>query len=127
MNMRTFLSCILLTISSLSLHAQGIPSEGKDFYLGYLHPSFNDVVPAYTAGYFRVFAYVSSFQDNVVSVSYFDPVSKLEQFPNNYSIKARQTTQIALDRTRMMMTNPGDIDGEFKACHITSKKPINVQ
>jgi hypothetical protein len=124
----SLLLCFLFALSFMqTAQAQGIPSEGKDFYLGYIHPTFNDVVPAWTAGYFRVYAYVSSFQDNTVSVSYFDPLTKREGYPNNYPVKARQTTQIALDRTQMQMKSPGDIAGEFKSCHITSKKPINVQ
>jgi hypothetical protein len=124
---KLLLSGLLFLSLTQCIFAQGIPSEGKDFYLGYIHPTFNDVVPAWTAGYFRVYAYVSSFQDNTVSVSYFDPQSKKEGFPNNYPVKARQTTQIALDRTQIQMENPGDIAGEFKSCHITSKRPINVQ
>lgn len=121
-----FAGLAILFATRLAL-AQGISSEGKDFYLGYIYPTFNDVVPPQTGGYFRVYAYVSSSQDNIVSVSYFDPISKQEQYPWTYTVKARQTTQIPLDRIRMKMKNPGDTAGEFKSCHLTARKPINVQ
>lgn len=116
-----------LTCSTLQLAAQGIPSEGRDFYLGYIHPSYNDVVPDNTAGYFRTFALVSSYEDNVVSVSYFDPVTKKEESPSNFAVKARRAVQIPLDRVRMQMTGYGETGAEFKSCHLTAKKPIHVQ
>ncbi len=123
----SLLLCLLFALGFVqTAHSQGIPSEGKDFYLGFIYPPYNDVVYSQTAGYFRVYAYVSSFQNNTVSVSYFDPLTKKEGYPNNYPVAARQTTQIPLDRTQMLMRE-GDKPGEFKSCHITAKKPINVQ
>ncbi len=124
--MKIVLSLALSLLFSTSF-AQGISSEGKEFYLAYIYPPYNDVVHHLTAGYYRVFAYISSFEDNTVSVSYFDQTSSLEQAPTQYSVKARQTTQVPLNRTKMKTPESCDSVPRLLSCHITSKKPITVQ
>lgn len=106
--------------------AQGTPSEGKDYYLGFLYPSFNRVIPAFSSGFFRVYAIISSFQDNTAYVSYFDE-SGVEQAATPYKIPKRKAVQVVLQTSMMKMTDPGDLLKEYKAVHITAKKPINVQ
>ncbi len=106
--------------------AQGTPSEGKDYYLGFLYPSFNRVVPAFSAGFFRIYALISSFQDNTAYVSYFNE-DGTETAAQPYKIQARKAIQIPLSVPNMRMTDPGDQIKEYKALHITAKKPINVQ
>ncbi|MDP4236371.1 MAG: T9SS type A sorting domain-containing protein [Bacteroidota bacterium] len=124
---------ILLAIFVLpeivSAQQQGVPVDGKDFYVGYVYPSFNKN-PQQPGrdfhGYFGVYVLISSYEDNnQVKISYFDG-SGTEIQSVSKIVGARNAIQVPLDRTSMQMTEPGDIP-EFKACHITSKKPVNVQ
>ncbi len=128
---RLITSCLLLllTLSFLpqSSKAQGTPSEGKGYYLGYIHPTYQNVVPGFSAGFFRVYALISSFQDNTVFISYFDPITGIEEAAQPYKMQKRISIQVKLDVSKMKMTDPGDQLKEFRACHITSRKPINVQ
>ena len=129
--MKRTLSLLLLLLSLAFVMpnnstAQGTPSEGKDYYLGFLYPSFNRVVPAFSAGYFRIYALISSFQDNTAYVSYFND-DGTEQAAQPYKIQARKAIQIQLSPALLRMTDPGDQMKEFKSLHITAKKPINVQ
>src|SRR5688572_31144375 len=71
-SMKRILLTIMLLVSAASLYGQGTPSEGKDYYLGFIYPSYNTVIPAFSAGFFRIYAIVSSFQDNTAYVSYFN-------------------------------------------------------
>lgn len=123
----SLLLCVLFALSFSGIAYAQIPSEGRDFYLGYIYPSYNDYVAAGTGAYFKVFAYVSSFNDNYVEVSYFDPYTKKEEASTRYPIPARRTVAIQLDIQRMKMKEPGEIAGEFTSCHLKSKGPINVQ
>ncbi len=118
---------ICLLFSCAYAQDRGFHSVGREFYLGYLHPSYTEFASAQVAQQSKVFAFVSSFEDNEVGVSYFDPLTKKEGFPVVYPIKARQTTQISLDREQMRMKNPGDVPGEYKSAHIVSRRPVTVQ
>src|SRR5687768_13170910 len=106
-----FLCCCMI-VCNVSLHAQ-ISSEGKDFYLGFLSPSYNTVVHSTSAGFFRVYAYVSSYKNNVVTVSYFNKTTGKEEVSGHYNIQAGRAVQIQLDYHHMQMLDPGDIAGEF--------------
>jgi hypothetical protein len=113
---------------------QGLPVDGKDFYIGYVYPSFNKNSSSNgrdTKGFFAVYALISSYDQNQVTVSYFDPVNGnpsdgYETQKSTFSIFAKQAIQVPLSSSMMQMSEPGDIP-EYKACHITSKKPVNVQ
>ncbi|HEY6171636.1 MAG TPA: T9SS type A sorting domain-containing protein [Candidatus Kapabacteria bacterium] len=129
--MKRTLSLLLLVLSLAFVmpnksSAQGTPSEGKDYYLGFLYPSFNRVIPAFSAGFFRIYAIISTFQDNTAYVSYFDENGN-EEAAQPYAIQARKAVQIPLSVAKLRMTDPGDLIKEYKALHITAKKPINVQ
>ena len=123
-----FLISVFFSFTSIvSVFAQGTPSEGKDFYLGFIAPTYNSVVLTPSRGYFKAYAIISSFQDNTVSVSYFEPGHGAEETPVEYKILKHQSVQIPLDYAKMRMPDPGDIDPLYRACHITAKKPVNVQ
>jgi len=129
--MKRTLSLLLLVLSLAFVmpsnsSAQGTPSEGKDYYIGFLYPSFNRVIPAFSAGFFRVYAIISSFQENTAYISYFN-ADGTEGSAQPYKIQARKAVQVPLSTASMKMTDPGDQLKEFKAAHITAKKPINVQ
>jgi hypothetical protein len=117
---------VFLIFICTSLRSQGIPAEGRDFYLGYLTPSFNRVVPEHTKKFFGIFAIVSAYQDTKVFVSYFDSVSGKESLPTEHFVKAKQTVEIPLDTNRMRMKDPGDQYVEYRSVHITSEHPISV-
>src|SRR6188768_4197564 len=116
---------LFLTFSS-QLKAQGLSTDGKDFYLGFLYPSFNRVIPAFSAGFFRVYAIISSYQDNTAYISYFND-DGTETAAQPYKIQARKAVQAPLSVSSMKMQDPGDQKKEYRAVHITSKKPITVQ
>lgn len=122
----TLFIAIFALLSASATHAQGIPAEGRDFYLGYLTPSFNRVVPDHTKKFFGIFAFVSAYQDTKVFVSYFDSVSGKESLPTEYFLKALGTVEILLDTNRMKMTDPGDLFAEYRSVHITSEHPVSV-
>lgn len=111
--------------------AQGLNSDGRDFYLGLLYPSYNAQGPLNAngnlLGFYGVYALVSSYYDkNVVTVSYFDTLTGKEFVVQSYTVMARRAVQIPLNISQMKMTEPGEMP-EFRACHITAKKSINVQ
>lgn len=116
---------LFLTFSSQT-KAQGLSTDGKDFYLGFLYPSYNRVIPAFSAGFFRVYVIISSYQDNTAYVSYFSE-DGIEEAAQPYKIQARKSIQVPLSVSKLRMTDPGDQMKEYKAIHITSKKPVTVQ
>lgn len=125
MKHKAILAVILLFVCT-SIRSQGIPAEGRDFYLGYLTPSFNRVVPEDTKKFFGIFAFVSAYQDTKVFVSYFDSTSGKESLPKEYFVKAGQTNEISLDTNRMKMKDYGDQFAEYRSVHITSEHPVSV-
>jgi len=108
----------------------GVSSDGKDFYVGYVLPSFNrtSAIPGFRdpRPLFGVYILVSSYTDNVIHVSYFDSLTGIETVPQTYKVNARTGVQILLDTNHMRMNQTGDI-AENTACHITADQPINVQ
>src|SRR6476646_6302801 len=65
--------CVLPELVSAQ---QGVPVDGKDFFIGYVFPSFNKnpntSFGRSVAGFFNVYALVSSYEDNnQVRVAYF--------------------------------------------------------
>jgi hypothetical protein len=109
---------------------QGLPVDGRDFYIGFVYPSFNKN-PAQIAdgdfhGFFGIYALISSYSDNTATLSYFDNAGN-ETARTPYQISAKQGRAIPLTMSLMQMTDTAGDMPEFKACHITSKKPINVQ
>lgn len=116
----------LLLLFTPTSHAQGISTDGKDFYIGFVNPSFNRVVPPSTANFFRVYLIVGSYQDNTISVSYFTN-DGTEDTVMKYKVQKRKSIQIQLDLTRIRMTDPGDMLKEYRSVHVTAQSPISVQ
>ena len=125
--MRLILSLGLSLIVSVSCLAQpaGLRSEGREFYLGYLHPSFNDVARAELKAVYKVFALVSSRESNIIKLSYFDKVSHQEQPATSYTVEGGKTVMIPIDWQRMQAADSGD-RAEYTSCHITTKHPATV-
>jgi hypothetical protein len=113
---------ISLSFASSLLRGQGA-SDGNDFYLGLLYPSYNTV--SSQASNYSVVALVSSLEDNTISVSYFDPISGEEEAPTLYKVTALNSTSIPLNIQRMKM--PKSEVSEYRSVHIRGKKKISVQ
>lgn len=109
------------SISSL-LRGQGA-SDGNDFYLGLLYPSYNTV--SSQASNYTVVALVSSLEDNTISVSYFDPVSGVEEAPMTYKVAALNSVSIPLNIQKMKISQ-SEVS-EYRSVHIRGKKKISVQ
>ncbi len=114
--------------SVASAQDRGFRSEGREFFLGYLHPTVGPMITTSNGGsydgQYKVYALVSSSQDNEVHVSYYNPNGS-EAFPTVYRVAAG-TTHILLDRHRMRHDSFGD-KAAFLACHITARRPIAIQ
>ncbi len=112
---------------------KGIPSDGRDFYLGYIPPTITCGPPWI---FIHVYALVTSYYDNSIEVSYFDPKDGHEVPGVSRPLKKQNSVQIELQTGQMW---PGSIptkstedimNGEvayYGACHIHAKAPINVQ
>lgn len=122
----SLLFCLLMLPStSLSQPLRGLTSAGVDFYIGYSpglrHPSM------WTGVAEGLYALVGSFQDsNVFTISFFDRKTGQEFPGTTSSLQHGEVRQVALDRSRMSPTPPGEID-EFCAAHIQSRYPVTVQ
>lgn len=98
----------------------GIPSDGREFWLGYIRGTDR----IYFGSYRGIFALVSSYTDNVVTISYFDE-NGTEIQGQTYAITKQRSVQIPLDRGRLR----GGLTGEevvYKAARLTAKNPVSV-
>ena len=99
------LMLVVLLIQGSAL-AQGLFSEGRDFYLGYIPPSHPSVLSGPALAEVKVYALVSSYTDNEIIVSYFDPGTGKEGAPVKYSVKAFRTVEVLLDQIKARPTEP---------------------
>jgi hypothetical protein len=123
-----FLYTLLLGMCFLmsweSVYAQGISSDARDFYIGYMpgirHGSgFAGVGETY-------WVLIGSYQNNnTVTVSYFGTDGKEFQSVSKV-LNQGQCAQIALDRGQMGPDRPGEV-AQYKAAHIQSQYPVSVQ
>jgi plastocyanin len=102
----------------------GLTNEGREFYLGMLYPSYNYVAGTYVGIDFNVFALVSTYYENDISVNYFDPTGS-EIAQQKYHVVKGGALKIPLNISLMQMDTASDI-GAYKCCHIKSKFPITV-
>jgi len=121
----------ICSLSSLvSAQQQGLPVDGRDFYIGLVMPSFYSDPPQLADGDFHGFSgwyvLISSYTDNTATISYFDDAGN-ETISTPYHIAAQQGRAIVLSRSAMQLKDSAGDVPEFKACHITAKRPINVQ
>jgi hypothetical protein len=116
---------LMLPSALLSQPLRGLTSAGVDFYIGYSpglrHPS------TWTGIAEGLYALTGSFQDsNTVTISFFDRQTGQEFPGTTYTLRRGEARQVAMDRSRMAPTPPGEIV-EFCAAHIQSRYPITVQ
>src|SRR5436190_21522114 len=65
---------LLLLLAQTAVQSQtlSLPGDGKDFYVGYMLPSYNKVANSSTAGFYSASLLISTYTDNNVTVTYFD-------------------------------------------------------
>ncbi len=124
-------SCFFSPNFAKAQSASGVSSDGRDFYIGFVYPSFNKANTSSAgrnvAGFFSVHALISSYEgNNKVTIAYFDPQSGQETTTSTLTVGARNAVQVQLNLTMMKMDEPGDIP-QYRACHITSQNPVNIQ
>lgn len=102
--------------------AQGIRSEGRDFWLGYIKGT--DRLYFASQKTVGIFALVSSYTENLVTVSYFDEAGQ-EQQGQQFRVSKLGSVRIPLDPGRMRGALQGDV-AQFTAARITSKYPVAV-
>ncbi len=123
------LAAVLLTSFTNSSRAQ-LNADGKDFYVGLLYPSFmNQQITFFgrnVQGFYGAYLLISSYYDNLVTVSYFDDAGN-EAFRQSYKVAARRAITVPLDISHTKMADQKGEVVEYKACHIVGKSAINVQ
>ncbi|MEI8135264.1 MAG: choice-of-anchor D domain-containing protein, partial [bacterium] len=120
---------LFITFPDLATAQQGLPVDGKDFYIGYVYPSFNKNTGSGGRdfhGFFGVYVLVTTYADNDFTISYFDEVTGRESDKTSYHLSARRGISVPLSPSLMQVKDRGDVP-EYKSCHITAKKPVNVQ
>ncbi|HET6511448.1 MAG TPA: choice-of-anchor D domain-containing protein, partial [Candidatus Kapabacteria bacterium] len=114
------LTALLGLVPERSL-AQGIPSDGREFWLGYIRGTDR----IYWGAYNGIFALVSSYVGSSVKVNYFDEDGNEIEGASQF-VGAGQGVKIPLDRGRMRGTLTGE-DVAYRAAVIRSDQPVNVQ
>jgi plastocyanin len=103
----------------------GLTNEGTEFYLAALTPSYNWVAAPFFLKDFKVSAFISTYYDNDIYVTYYDN-SGIENSLKKYHINSKNSFQLPLDFKTMQLDTASDIPA-YKACHIKSKYPISIQ
>jgi hypothetical protein len=104
-----------------------LPGDGKDFWVGYMYPSYNNVAAPATTGFYSASLLISSYSNNNVSVNFFDPNTGAEVPAGTYFVAARTAIQVPMPLTFVKMSDTNGDVPEYKACHVTAKRPINVE
>jgi hypothetical protein len=119
---------IVLISAQTAVQSQtySLPGDGKDFWVGFVQPSYNRVAHSATVAFYGAYALISSYTDNHVTVSYFDKISGVEVPGTRYFVPERTGIQVPLNQFQMTPNDTGDV-AEFCSCHITADRPINVE
>jgi hypothetical protein len=127
--MKTSIKLLLLflgLIGASSASAQnGIPTEGREFFLGMLYPSYNAQKIGVIKQTYNIYALITSQTDNLITVSYYDSSTKEETAFSSYTLAANKTLIVPLDTGMMKMRNLGEYI-EYRSCHLVAKAPVSV-
>src|SRR5437588_10118350 len=82
-----------------------LPGDGKDFWVGYMFPSYNKVAHPATEGFYGAYLLISSYTNNHVLIHYFDPTSGVEYVARNVNLSARTGTQVPIDISSVIMAD----------------------
>lgn len=122
-----FALAVIFTLFGRPARAQ--TSDGRDFYVGLLYPNFNAQHITFfgrnVQGFFGVYLLVSSYDDNTITVGYFDDFGN-EINKQTYNIQARRAVQVPLDIAHMKTDGIGE-SAVWKSCHVTARRNVSVQ
>src|SRR5258708_29091739 len=90
---------IMLLSAQTAVKSQtySLPGDGKDFFIGFVNPSYNTVANSSVLAFFGAYALVSSYTDNHVTISYFDKQTGVEVMEARYSIPERTGIKLPLN------------------------------
>jgi hypothetical protein len=89
-------------------------------------PSYNKVADP-TTDFYGAYLLISSYSNNNILVSYFDPNTGSETVAASYSISARIGVQIPLTISFVKMSDTNGESPEFRACHVIAKRGAHVE
>jgi hypothetical protein len=115
-------------VASVVYSQPGISSDGREYYLAAIQPSFMTSTSSEASKYVssqRITLMVTSLAQTDVSISYFESNGK-ENIPTIYHVSPTSPKQIPLDVAKINSIRPGDA-ATYNACHIVSQAPISVQ
>ncbi len=124
---------VLVLLMLVGFQTEGkcqLNSDGKDFYVGLLYPSFMNQnltdQSRNVQGFYGAYMLISSYYANSVTVSYFDDTGN-EAYRQSYNVGARRAITVPLNISLTKMTDQNGEVVEYKACHIVAKSSVNVQ
>lgn len=125
MHYRYRFAVVLISITA-AVHAQqvGIPSDGREYFLGIATPSVEAQLVGGTARY-GVNALITSLGENVVTVSYIG-TDGAEFGAHSYRVSANTSLQVPLDLGRMSTASVAPDQAAYNTCHIVATAPISV-
>jgi len=109
---------------SATIQRFGLTNEGREFYLGMLYPSYNNVEIPQLLPFFNVYGVITTHYATDVFISYFDASGKENVMPK-ISLLADQSYSLHLDVSSMQMDTASDLPA-YRACHIKSTYPVTV-
>jgi hypothetical protein len=102
-------AAVLFLISSFFGTASawhGIPSDGKDFYIGYM-PGIRHTTSAWSNVFETYYVLVGSYSDgNIVTISYFDQTTGKEYADPTFVVNKERSYQQVLDMNHMGPCRP---------------------
>lgn len=122
--MKYILAVLLLIPFTSYAQERGFYSEGREFFLGHLHPASHEG-NFFLSSEYVVYAVITGLTDARVTISYFDASGK-ETDATSHTVgpETQQQVPLSISSLHSNFLN-GDV-AEYRACHITSDKPITV-
>ncbi|MBS1903628.1 MAG: T9SS type A sorting domain-containing protein [Bacteroidetes bacterium] len=130
MTKRTIIVAVILqAIASLVQAQTGIPSEGREFYVGVPYPSIQrqkSTLNSYSGPTYKSYVHVTTSVDNSVTFVYIDSTG-FENGATTKKIAAKQSFQFPLDMTKFQTWETTGDGVRYGTMKITSKAPISVE
>ncbi len=125
--MKKILLLLLFILNTSGLWAQhiGIPSQGREYFIGLIPPSFNYYTTPDILAYYGKYIFISSPNATVVKISYYDSDGH-ESIPDTFTVAANTSIQIPL-QLPVPKTQPKGDTIEFTSCHVVCSAPATVE
>jgi hypothetical protein len=122
--MKYIIALLLLIPFASSAQERGFYSEGREFFLGHLHPASYEGT-FFTNSEYVVYAIITALSEARITISYFDASGKeVEVTTHTAGSGSQKQIPLSISSLHSNVLN-GDV-AEYKTCHITSDKPISV-